>query len=51
MVTGLEINRDQLAGLVAATRSDADDFAFLRFLLGGIGDDDAAPREPRLDRR
>src|SRR5262249_37941547 len=28
--------------LVEGTRADGDDFAFLRLLLGGVGDDDAA---------
>ena len=33
---------EQLAGLVAAARADSDDLAFLRLLLCGVGDDDAA---------
>src|SRR5271154_7187407 len=41
-VADLDVDRDQLAGLVAATRADADDFALGRLFLGGVGDDDAA---------
>src|SRR5262245_37191631 len=41
-VAGLDIERDELAALVAAARPDGDHFALLRLLLGGIGDDDAA---------
>ena len=33
---------DELAGLVAGAGADGDDFALLRLLLGGVGDDDAA---------
>ncbi len=39
---GLELDRDQLAGFVAAAGTDGDHFAFARLFLGGVGDDDAA---------
>ena len=42
LVAGLQVDRDQLAGLVAAAGADGDDFAFLRLFLGGVGNDDAA---------
>ena len=32
---------NELAGLVAATRADGDDFTLRRLLLGGVGNDDA----------
>src|SRR5262245_55459830 len=35
----LDVERHQLAGLVAGARADGDDLAFLRLLLGGVGDD------------
>src|SRR5512132_1556294 len=41
-VACLDVERDQLAILVAPTRADCDDFTFLRLLLRGVGDDDAA---------
>src|SRR6516225_5011288 len=41
-VPDLHIDRDQLAGLVAAAWADGDDFALGGFFLGGIGNDDAA---------
>src|ERR1051326_5794133 len=41
-VAGLPFGRDALAGIVERTRADGDDFAFLRLLLGGLGDADAA---------
>src|SRR5262245_34867008 len=41
-VAGLDVDRDQLAGLVAAARTHRDDLALGRLLLGGVGDDDAA---------
>src|SRR2546430_15687773 len=41
-VTDLEVDRDELTGLVAASRAHGDDLALLRFLLSGVGDDDAA---------
>src|SRR6202021_2052079 len=37
----LEINRDELASLIAAARPDGDDLALRRLLLGGVGNDDA----------
>src|ERR1043165_9415770 len=41
-VADLEVDRDQLAGFVAATRTNGGDFALRRLFLGGIGNDDAA---------
>jgi hypothetical protein len=41
-VADLEINRDELARLVAATGADGDDLALARLLFGGIGNNDAA---------
>src|SRR6516162_8083049 len=43
-VAGLEVEWDQLAGIVSRARSDGDDLAFLGLLLGGVGNDDAACR-------
>src|SRR6516164_8638357 len=43
-ISSLEIHGDQLAVLVAAARPHSDDFALLRFLLSGIGNDDPALR-------
>src|SRR5215468_3356099 len=43
-VADLEIDGDELAGLVAAARADGDDLALGGLLLGGVGDDDAAGR-------
>ena len=40
-VTGLYIDRNKLAGLVAAARPNGYDFALRRLFLGGVGDDDA----------
>jgi hypothetical protein len=34
-----EVDRDQLAGLVAAARADGGDFALRVFFLGGIRND------------
>src|SRR5580700_4639220 len=42
LVAALDVDRDQLAGLVAATGADRDHFALLGLFAGGIGDDDAA---------
>jgi hypothetical protein len=42
-VAGLDVERDELAALVAGAGADGDDLAFLRLLLGGVGNDDAAP--------
>ena len=53
-VAGLDVERDELAGLVAGARADGDDLAFLRLLLGGVGNDDAARRSslrPRCGER
>src|SRR5262252_5969223 len=41
-VADLHIDGGQLAGFVAAARADGDDFALGGFLLGGVGNDDAA---------
>src|SRR5262249_3118490 len=41
-VAALEIDRDQLASLVATAGPNGDNLAFLRLLLGGVGDDDTA---------
>src|SRR5262249_36539713 len=43
-VAGFDIERNQFARLVTATRTDGDDFALLRFLLGGVGNNDSACR-------
>src|SRR5579883_910095 len=40
----LDVERRQLAGLVAAARPHGDDLALLRLLLGGVRNDDAALR-------
>src|SRR5262245_21281280 len=42
LVTRLDIERRELACFIAAARTHGDDLAFLRLLLGGIGDDDPA---------
>src|SRR5258708_30426004 len=41
-VARLDVERKQLALLVAGARADGADFAFHRLFLGGVGDDDAA---------
>src|SRR3954454_18740396 len=43
-VAGPDVERDELAGVVACARPDGDDLALLWFFLGGVGDDDAALR-------
>src|SRR5829696_5275306 len=43
-VAGLDIERDDLAALVASTRTGGDDLALLRLLLSGVRNDDAALR-------
>src|SRR3954453_16728406 len=43
-VSGLDVEGLQGAVIRAGARSDGDDLAFHRLFLGGIGDDDAAPR-------
>src|SRR5262249_49614094 len=43
-VAGLDVDRDELAALVTTAGTDGDDFALLRLLLRGVGDDDAAGR-------
>src|ERR1700683_2611914 len=41
-VARLNIDRNELAALVAATGADGGDFALLRLFLRGVGNDDAA---------
>src|SRR6202166_2008451 len=41
-VANLEVDRDQLAGFVATTRTDRGDFALRGLFLGSVRDDDAA---------
>src|SRR6266702_7047575 len=41
-VASLQVDRDQLAGLVASAGTHGQDFAFLRLLFDGIRDDDPA---------
>src|SRR3712207_4261654 len=41
-VADLDVERLDLAVLVARAGADGDDLALLRLLLGGVGDDDAA---------
>src|SRR5882724_919902 len=41
-VAGLQVDRDQLAGLVASAGTHRQDLTFLRLLLDGIRDDDPA---------
>src|SRR3954454_9939325 len=41
-IADLEIDRDQLAGLVAAARTDRGDFALRGLFFGGVRNDDAA---------
>src|SRR5881275_1557918 len=41
-VASLDVEADELAGLVAAARADGDDLALLGLLLGGIRNDDPA---------
>src|SRR5690606_21963937 len=41
-VADLDVERDDLAGLVAGARPDGDDLALLGLLLGRVGNDDAA---------
>src|ERR1700751_6085971 len=43
-VAGLDVGLDDLAGLVATTGAHRDDLALRGLLLGGVGDNDAAPR-------
>src|ERR1022692_886856 len=40
-VTGLQFDRDELAGLVAATWTDGDHLSLRRLLFGGIRNDDS----------
>src|SRR3954462_12353841 len=42
LVAGLDVDRDQLAGLVAPAGADRDHFALRRLFLGAVGNDDAA---------
>src|SRR3990170_1083993 len=41
-VAGLDVQGRDLAVVVADTRADGDDFAFLRLFLGSVGNDDPA---------
>ena len=41
-VAGLDVERLNLAALVAGAGADGDDLALLRLFLGGVGNDDAA---------
>src|ERR1019366_4270735 len=41
-VAGLDVEGGELAGFIATTGTHSDDLTFLRLLLDGIGDDDAA---------
>ena len=41
-VADLDVDRDELAALIATTRADSNDLPFLGFFLRGIRDDDAA---------
>src|ERR1700743_1180646 len=41
-VADLDVDRDQLAGLVTAARADGGDFALGGLFLGRVGNDDAA---------
>src|SRR6202158_5756904 len=41
-VADLEVDRDQLAGFVAAARTDCGDFALRGLFLGAVGNNDAA---------
>ena len=41
-IASLDIDRDELAALVAAAGADGDDLALHGLLLGGVGNDDAA---------
>jgi hypothetical protein len=41
-VAGLDVEGDELAGFIATARTHSNDLTFLRLLLDGIGDDDAA---------
>src|SRR5579864_1264515 len=41
-VAGLDAHRRELAAFVAAAGADGDDFALLRLLFRGVGNDDAA---------
>src|ERR1700733_9115340 len=41
-VADLDVDRDQLASLVTATRADGGDFALGGLFLGRVGNDDAA---------
>src|SRR5271163_4828848 len=40
-VANLQVDRNELAGFVTATRADGNDLALRGLLLGGVGDDDA----------
>src|SRR6516164_3217619 len=42
-VADLDVDRDELAALIATAGADGNDLPFLRFFLRGIRDDDAVP--------
>src|SRR5580704_12037911 len=42
VIAGLDVEGEGLAFVVGLALADGDDLAFLRLLLGGVGDDDAA---------
>src|ERR1019366_3557652 len=42
IVADLDVQRNQLAAFVTGTGADCNDFAFLGFFLGAVGNDDAA---------
>ncbi len=44
LVALLHIERDDFSGFVAGAGTDGDDFALLRLLAGGVGNDDATGR-------
>src|SRR4051794_31276030 len=41
-IAGFDVELDDLAAVVPGSRTDGDDFALLRLLLGGVRNDDAA---------
>src|SRR6185369_4816514 len=43
-VADLDVDGNELAGFVAATGANGDDFTLGRLLLGGVGNDDASGR-------
>jgi hypothetical protein len=41
-VASLDINRNELAALIASTRTNSDNFPLLGLFLGGVGNEDAS---------